>query len=343
MKHCLAFLPFLALSAVAQEDVLKSLAPGDRIQVTFRSGGTLIGTLVPPPVVGPAAEQRRKSRPVDVKPPAAPFSLLFFYRAADPSTATQEAILQTFLQAHPEGSLRKLAVEEKASADLVKLHKVVATPTLVFQESSSGLTQAYMGLQSGERLETGIGRLRAKVAEEKVDYATEAFLTVDVSLEYPGLNGTMSLARKDIKDVRKLQKLDDATRRRLEEEHRKIRDGQAADEAARRDAEKGRTDGALAEIDKAEKDAKEAELKADEVKALEEKAAKLKAGEELLKQFPPDQWNEERLKDIGARIQAQLIVTADEKEFLLKQAEWAEAIKNRQAKEKKSSEEGEKK
>ena len=45
MKYSLMLLPFLATAASAQEDVWKQLAKGDRVQITFRSGNMIMGTL----------------------------------------------------------------------------------------------------------------------------------------------------------------------------------------------------------------------------------------------------------------------------------------------------------
>ncbi len=327
MKQLLAILPFLGLAAVAQDDPYTSLMAGDRLQVTFRSGGSLIGTLVPPPPAGAAAAPKKKISAVDVKAPAAPFTLTCFLKKGDAMGAAQEAILEQWMKGHPEGLLTKVAADDKAALEQMKYHKIAATPAVLFQESTVGMTQVYLGLQSAERLDSELARLRVKAEAAKVDYSKEAFLTLDVSLEYPGLNGTLSLARKDIKELRKLQKLDEATRRRLEEERRKISASQAADEDARREGEIKRSEAARAEAEKAEKEAAEALLKGDEVKALEAKAAKLKEAEDLLKQFPPDKWSEERRQEIINKTQTRLVVTPEEKAFLEKSKEWADAVK----------------
>jgi hypothetical protein len=334
MKHVLAILPLLALSAAAQEDLLQSLAPGDRLQVTFRSGGTLIGSLVPPPPAG-AAATRKKGPALGVQAPATPFTLLYVAQGSDADAQT--AILEPWLKQHPEGQFSRVAADQRDAAALLKAHNILATPAIVLQDSSSGMAQTFLGLQSAERLEAALGKLRSKVQEAKVDFSKEEYLTLDVSLEYPGLNGTMSVARKDIKEIRKLQKLDEATRRRLEEEHRKIRESQAAEERTRREAEVAKTETAKADIEKAEQDEKRAKEEADKAKALEAEAAKLKAQEELLKQFPPEQWSEERKQVILNKTLTMVPVTLEEKAFLEKQAEWVEAVKalkEKQAKDK---------
>ncbi len=343
MKHALAILPFLVLSASAQDDVFQTLAPGDRLHVTFRSGGTLIGTLVPPPPAGAAASTRKKGPALGVQLPATPFTVLYVAPGADGAAAdAQVAILESWLKLHPEGGLTRISSDRPDAAAVLKAHNILATPAVVLQDQASALSQTFLGLQSAERLESALARLRTKIQEAKVDFSKEEFLTLDVSLEYPGLNGTMSIARKDIKDVRKLQKLDEATRRRLEDEHRKIRESQAADERSRRDAETQKTETAKADIERAEKEEKDAKEKADKAKALEAEAAKLKSHEELLKQFPPDQWNDERKKIILNKTVTMTPVTLEEKAFLEKQAEWAEAVKMQQEKQAKEKLEKEK-
>ncbi len=341
MRYLLAFFLFLGLTSFAQEDPYQSLAPGDRLQVTFRSGGSLIGTLVPPPSAGAAAVQKKKVRAVDVKAAATPFRIIFIYNREDGATAAQEAILEQWMKGHPEGALSKLVSDDKAAQELAQQHKVAATPAVLFLDNSVAISQVSLGMVSIERLDAGLLRLRTKVEEAKVDYTKEAFLTLDVSLEYPGLNGTLSLARKDIKELRKLQKLDEATRRRLEEERRKISESQAADENARREAELKRTENARLEAERAAKEAEEAALKGEEIKALEAKAAKLKAGAELLKQFPPEKWGDEKIKEIGQKSLNRLPVTPEERQFLEKHKEWLEAVKAKESEKKeKPPEEG---
>ena len=45
MKYSILFLPLLASLASAQDDIWKTLAKGDRVQITFRSGNTILGNL----------------------------------------------------------------------------------------------------------------------------------------------------------------------------------------------------------------------------------------------------------------------------------------------------------
>jgi hypothetical protein len=325
--------------ASPQDDGYKGLAVGDRVQVTFRSGGSLVGTLVPTPIMGPLSGGKNRPKAVGVKGAASPLTLFLFHKKGDASSEAQAAVVDTWKRDVPEATVTLVEMGDKTSAELIKAHNVVATPTVVFQDTASGRTQAQVGLQSAERLSAAIGRLRARAEEDKIDFEKEDFLTLDVRLEYPGLNGTMSVSKKDIREVRKLQKLDEATRKRLEEEHRKIKEIQAAEEKVRRDGEAARSAEAAKDIERTEKEEKEAAAKQVEGKALLEKAEKLKAQEELLKQFPPDQWNDERKQTILNKSQAKLPISPEERAFLDKQAEWSEAVKADKAKKEKEAKE----
>jgi hypothetical protein len=94
-------------------------------------------------------------------------------------------------------------------------------PMLVLPVSAQDA--AWSDLALGDRVEvtfpsgaTLMGTLvapRPKV--ETVDYAREAALTLDVTWEYPGLNGTMTVPKKDVKGVRKLRVLDEKSRQRI--------------------------------------------------------------------------------------------------------------------------------
>jgi len=105
----LALLPALALSAAAQDFPWNDFAVGDRIEITFRSGGTIGGTLV----------------------------------SANPRVKT-------------------------------------------------------------------------------VDYAKEASLTLDITMEYPGVNGTMTVQKKEIMAIRKIRDLDEKTRQSISDIKQKI-------------------------------------------------------------------------------------------------------------------------
>src|SRR2546422_8440875 len=72
-----------------------------------------------------------------------------------------------------------------------------------------------------------LGNLALKPADPRVppgpiDYSEASEVTIDLSLEYPGLNGTMTVAKKEIKEIRKLQNLDPQTMKRIEDEVKRI-------------------------------------------------------------------------------------------------------------------------
>jgi hypothetical protein len=60
-----------------------------------------------------------------------------------------------------------------------------------------------------------------------IDYSKESTLILDVTWEYPGLNGTMSIPKRDILSLRRLRVMDEKTRQRLIEMKQRI----AADRA----------------------------------------------------------------------------------------------------------------
>src|SRR5881394_1504275 len=104
-------------------------------------------------------------------------------------------------------------------------------------------------LQRGDRVQITfrsgnmlLGNLAPKPGDPRlqpaaVDYSTTTEITLDLSLEYPGLNGTMTVPRKEIKEIRKLQNLDSATMKRIQDEMARIKAQTAADDADRRSRE----------------------------------------------------------------------------------------------------------
>src|SRR5262245_31963360 len=100
MKYALALLTLLPSAAFAQQDdPYKNLVPGDRVMVTFRSGGTLSGVLI---VLPPGGLPR-------VKPGgAAPFNLLYF-RSDSADCKTQDGVMDDWKRKHPEGRVEEIA------------------------------------------------------------------------------------------------------------------------------------------------------------------------------------------------------------------------------------------
>lgn len=206
MKYSLLILPLLASLASAQDDVWKSLAKGDRVQITFRTGNTILGNL-------------------DSKP-------------GDP---------------------------------------------------------------------------RVKIGA--IDYSTADEITLDLSLEYPGLNGTMSIMKKEIKEIRKLQALDPATMRRIQDELKRIQAQTAADEASRRASEGDRDKAAKAAREAADKLNEKAKGEKEKGEALLKEFEELQKGNELLKRFPPDKYGPQSLKEMADMAVRKQPVPADLREF----------------------------
>jgi hypothetical protein len=142
-----------------------------------------------------------------------------------------------------------------------------------------------------------------------------------------GMEGDIHILRKDITDIRDLGALTD-------EEQRAIRDRVIAarkkvieqrEKALREDLRR------MAE-EQRERDAQAAgqnQKSKEKEKAAEQ--AETKRGEELLKKFPPDQWSEQRLKDILQReIVNGIFRNAEEREFIENFKEWQAAQAKRQ-------------
>lgn len=188
------------------------------------------------------------------------------------------------------------------------------------------------------------GQLTAKPADPRLpegtlDFSQMSEITLDVSLEYPGLNGTLSIPRKEIKEIRKLQNLDKATMDRINAEIARIRQQSAADEAARRTAE--------SERDAASKKAREAAEKLDktssEVKTKGAAAVKdledIQKGLDLLKKFPPGQYGPETAKAVADKAIQKLPVTPMEREFLEPETQrlWNKALEYQKNQDKEKS------
>jgi hypothetical protein len=206
MKYSLLVLPFLASLAVAQDDPWKSLAKGDRVQVMFRSGNTILGSLT--------------TKPADPRTPPGP-----------------------------------------------------------------------------------------------VDFSAVSEITIDVSLEYPGLNGTMTIPKKEIKEIRKLGSLDAATMKKIQEEMQRIQKQAASDEQARKAAEGDRDKAGKAAREAAEKAEKDAAGDKDKGASLLKDFQELQKGRELLQRFPPDKYGPQTLKDMADMAVRKQPIPLDWREF----------------------------
>ena len=327
MKYAFAFLALLPAAAYAQqEDPYKNLSPGDRVMVTFRSGGTLSGVLVILPPGG---------RPLSKPGGPAPFSVLYF-RADTAECRTQDALLQEWKQKHPEGRVEEVA--QSTRADLWQAHSVTSTPTLVFKDPATGGLVRAAGVQAVERLQDLLEQIRGGEGS-KVDYTKETHITLDMGIEYPGLNGTMTLPKRDLKEIRQLQKLDKLTEDRLREEKARIRKDLEAQNDARRKSEQERDEKARTAIEATESEDKEKAALQNELKAAVEKAERIQKGQEFLKKFPPPQWGPEKLKDIANKNLTRLPVTPDERVFAENYDLWSDARKYMEEQQKKKKEE----
>jgi len=206
MKYSLLILPFLASLAAAQDDPYKMLTKGDRVQIMFRSGNTILGKLTAKP--------------------------------ADP------------------------------------------------------------------RIPTGA-----------VDYSAIPEVTIDVSLEYPGLNGTMTIPKKEIKEIRKLGNMDSVTMKKIQEEIDRIQKQVAEDEKARKSAEGERDKAADAAKAAADKEKKEKEADKKEGDELLKNFNDLQKGKELLQRFPPDKYGPQTFKEMADMATRKQPVPPEMREF----------------------------
>lgn len=169
------------------------------------------------------------------------------------------------------------------------------------------------------------GDPRVKVAE--VDYAVATELTMDVTLEFPGANGSLSISRKEIKEVRKLQNLDAQTMKRMQEELAKVQEAARVDEEERKRNEKERDSKKPKPGDPADPavpanpDGKEPAVDAD----------RLKKGLELLARFPAPEWGPHRVQELAAKALRKQPITLTEKEFADNIGLWTEAVAHQQA------------
>jgi hypothetical protein len=195
---------------------------------------------------------------------------------------------------------------------------------------ASGLSaqdEVWKNLAKGDRVQitfrTGnmiTGQLEARPGDPRIktgeiDYSQGTEVTIDVSLEYPGVNGTMTIPRKEIKEIRKLQNLDPATVKRLQDEIRKITKQTQADDAARKADEAERDKAAAAEAAAAAKRDAALRTSGDKGKDLVKEAEELQRGMDLLVRFPPDKWGPQTIKEMADKALRKQPITPDERDF----------------------------
>ncbi len=210
--------------------------------------------------------------------------------------------------------------------------------------AAPGLSQdeVWKSLKLGDRVQVVFrsgnmitGQLTAKPGDPRVkvaavDYAVAPELTLDVTLEYPGLNGTLTVPRKEIKEVRKLQNLDAQTMKRMQDELQKVQEAARVDEEERKRIEKERD----ARKPKAGDPADPAVPATPDGKEPAPDADRLKKGLELLARFPPPEWGPHRVQELAAKALRKQPITLTEKEFADNIGAWQEALAYQQAQKK---------
>lgn len=311
MQILFALIPLGA--PVQDEDVYKSLGVGDRIQITFRNGNTLTGNLV----ALPAAESR--SDAPKARSSAAPFQLLFFGVKDETVSHAQELVLERWMARHPEGKLE--APDRETRGDVWKAHGVASPPALVFVDKAGGRALKLTGLQTETQLTEALIQFRATApVETAVDYAREKSLTIDLSWEYPGLNGTLSVPKDQIKAVRKLRALDPKTIKQLEEEKKKIAEQLRRENEERLAQEEERDRQALEAARKREEENRAAG--GDDADKMIREGEKLKRALEAYQKFPPPEWGPEKLEEISSKALRKMPISLNEREFMQSYALW---------------------
>ncbi len=171
-----------------------------------------------------------------------------------------------------------------------------------------------------------------RVSPVPVDYSTATDITLDLSLEYPGLNGTMTIPRKEIKELRKLQNIDAATLKRIQDEMKRIQDSAAKDDEERRLRESERDRMKAKDREKAEKEDKDREKDREKGGQLLKEFEDLQKAKDVLKRFPPPQWGPKVIAEIGEKGIRRQPITAEEREFSSEETQrlWNLAFKAQQ-------------
>lgn len=155
-----------------------------------------------------------------------------------------------------------------------------------------------------------------RVTQEKLDLSAVSEITLDVSLEYPGLNGTLSIPKQEIKEIRKLQNIDPETEKRIRAEIQRIQEQSAADDKVRRDLEEQRDAKARKEREAAEKLEKVAADAKNKNAAMVKDMEDIEKGLQLLKRFPPDKFGPQTAKEVADKSLLKIPVTPEEREFV---------------------------
>lgn len=170
---------------------------------------------------------------------------------------------------------------------------------------------------------------------EPIDYTAVEEITVDLTWEYPGVNGDMTIRKNEVRTIEKLRKLDPAAREALEKAKASALAANQRSEEERL-ADQARREKTAEEL--REKYAKAAEESAalDTLNQQEKAVAEMKEALEIYKRFPPPEWGPHKVKDFQIKNINRVPLTLQEQEFLENIEKWAMAdqyMKKKQEKE----------
>ena len=146
---------------------------------------------------------------------------------------------------------------------------------------------------------------------DSVDYTKQDHLTLDLTWEYPGLNGTMTVRKREIKRIRILTRLDPATIDKLRKWKAEAQAALIAWEIERREYEERRK----READEARQQRDRRALEARESENAARDLAQIKREREIYGKYPPPEWGPRRLGQIKIKRLNLVPLTPDERDF----------------------------
>jgi hypothetical protein len=163
------------------------------------------------------------------------------------------------------------------------------------------LARAADDLAPGDRIEITFhsGATLAGTVTAPPPRSDPGAVTLDVTWEYPGLNGTMTVAKKEIRSIRRLRVLDDKTKQQLAEMKKRI-----AEDPAQAPAPKP--------APAPEPPPKPEPVPDDQAK---KEAEELQRAREFYATFPAPDWSEERRNAIRLKKFRGQVPTPAEREF----------------------------
>ena len=214
--------------------------------------------------------------------------------------------------------------------------------------------ELFKGIKMGDRVEITLktefavrGRIvQTEVTEEgktvykvdpTVDLTKLTKVTLDISLEYPDLNGEMSVERLNIKSVKKLKQLTEEEAKLIEKLRKESLDATKEEDNKRRASVAKEDQTRQDEIEEAEKKKRAKEMETEAAQKRAEAEALEKAGA-IYKKFPPPAWGPERNAEISKKGGLKLPISAEEQEFQKNFDLWMQydsAIKAKKDKDKK--------